>query len=663
VTFAGRVGELARLTALLDRQAETGSTVVISAIGGAGGVGKTWLALRWAYEHLDRFPDGQLWVNLRGFDPSGEPMSAEVAIQTLLNGLGVTPAQVPDQLAAQIGLYRSLVADKRMLILFDNAANATQVIPLLPGGPACTVLVTSRDRLTGLVSAHGAHPLSLDVLSGQEARALLANRLGAQRLAEEPDAVAELLERCAGLPLALSIVAGYALSYPEFRLSVLAGQLRDETTRLAGFDEDPVTGVRAVLSWSYRALTAEHAEALGLLGLAPGPDIGVPAAASLLGRGVEETIMLLRGLERVSLITQYCQSRYRIHDLIRLYAAERAARDLAEDLTRQALTRLLDFAVHAALLADQTISPTRQLIDLGQLDARAQPQSFGDKQAAADWFDVEHAGLLAMQRLAVRRGWHARVWQLAWLLTTFQRWRGYLSESVACCRAALAAALALDDPAAQALAHRILGAALSRSGDNAEALDHHLLALAAAERTGDLVAQAHTHHTIAHTWELLGDNDKALVHATEALRRYQTIGERNWEAQALNAVGWYCAQLDRYDQAHASCTAALELFRRDSMREGEAATLDSLGYLARRTGAHTEALAYYQQALDLRHDLGNAVAEADTLDHLGETWLALGDRERARTSWAAAETMFREQHRTAARERVQRSLERLADKP
>ncbi|HJP73197.1 MAG TPA: BTAD domain-containing putative transcriptional regulator, partial [Pseudonocardiaceae bacterium] len=252
-SFTGRGAELDGLTARLDA---AGASVRISVIAGTGGIGKTWLALHWAHQNLHRFPDGQLFVNLRGFDPSGKPISLQDAVRGFLEALGVDPAGIPVALDAQVGLYRSLVTDKRMLILIDNAANTSQVAPLLPGSPTCTVVVTSRDRLSSLIAAHDAHPVPLDVLPEAEARELLAARLGPNRLSDEPQAVDDLLASCAGLPLALSIVAGRAQEHPEFPLTTLATELNDTTHRLAALDAEPAlegntNSVRTILSWSY----------------------------------------------------------------------------------------------------------------------------------------------------------------------------------------------------------------------------------------------------------------------------------------------------------------------------------------------------------------------------------------------------------------------------
>ncbi|MFI0467715.1 ATP-binding protein [Saccharopolyspora sp. 5N102] len=280
--FVGRADELARLTEALDKVTDADSAVQVSALAGAGGTGKTWLALHWAHQHLDQFPDGQLFVDLQGFSPTDAPMDPAVAVRGFLDALGVVPDRVPPDLHTQTTLFRSLVDGKRMLIVLDNATDATQVTPLLPGSPTCKVVVTSRRHLTSLVTRHGAHHLRVGPLSDTEARQLLTTRLGADRVAAEPDAVTELVACCGGFPLALGIVAGRAHMASDAPLAVLAADLRDATTRLGVLtDDDPAVSLPAVLSWSLRALTDEQARVFGLLGIAPGPAISLMAAASL----------------------------------------------------------------------------------------------------------------------------------------------------------------------------------------------------------------------------------------------------------------------------------------------------------------------------------------------------------------------------------------------
>jgi hypothetical protein len=324
--FTGRASELGLLTAALDDRAERGRSGLVSVIGGMGGMGKSWLARQWAHEHADRFPDGQLWVDLRGFGTADEPMSPSTALRGILEVLGVASAAIPHGLDAQSGLYRSLVVDKRMLIVLDNARDTAQLLPLLPGGTTCAVLVTSRHELADLIIAHGAHWLELDVLPERDARRLLAGRLGSQRLTAEPEAVADLLAYCEGLPLALTITAARAIVYPRRPLAALAAELREESRRLDAMDAGEAgTNLRVVLSWSHRILSDDAARAFALLGSAPSPDVTLSAAVGLFGRPVSATHGLLCQLVRAHLLRRQDGDLYHMHDLVRLYAREQVA--------------------------------------------------------------------------------------------------------------------------------------------------------------------------------------------------------------------------------------------------------------------------------------------------------------------------------------------------
>lgn len=606
---------------LLDTATETGGRMVISAIGGSGGIGKTWLALHWAHQNADRFPDGQLYVDLRGFDPTGALMHPAVAVRGFLDALGVQPNVIPVEMDAQAALYRSLVAGRRMLIVLDNARDSAQVAPLLPGSSTCMVLVTSRRRLPGLVTAHGALPLDLDVLPEAEARELLGRRIGHSRIAAEPAAVGEILALCAGLPLAISIVAACATNHPDFPLAVLAGELRDASARLDALDAGELTAdLRAVFSWSFHALGAETAVMFGLLGLMPGPDIGGSAAACLTALPITRARALLKELEHAHLLRQHAPGRYRMHDLIRLYAAEHAGRDHSAGTRTVALRRLVDFYLHTANTGHWLLDPHRQPIKLDHPPVSGcLPQPLQDEAAALTWFDTEYPCLLAIHQLAIERGWHLLVWQLAWELDGFHRRRGHVHANLATWRAGLAAADRLGDPAIQARAHLRLGNACNRIGRHTEGLNHLRQALTLSEQSGSVAVQGHIHHCLAWAWELQGDDQQALTHATRALRLSKTLDNPVWEARALNAVGRYQARLGQHQQAYAYCEQALSLFREYHDRDGEADTLNSLGYIAHRSGQHDLALGYYHRALTLFRALGGTYDEANTLDRLGRS--------------------------------------------
>ncbi|MFI6165278.1 BTAD domain-containing putative transcriptional regulator [Nocardia sp. NPDC051052] len=656
-SFTGRASELATL----DADFVPGSTVVISAIGGMGGIGKTSFALRWAHQRLDRFPDGQLFVNLRGFDPSGEPTLPETVLRGFLDALGVPATAVPEEVDAQVGLYRSLVADKQMLVVLDNAADAAQVTPLLPGSPTCAVLITSRRHLTSLATAHGARSMNLDVLTQHQSRQLLADRLGADRLAAEPHSVDALLDGCAGLPLAVGIVAARAAVHTGFPLAVFADELRDRATRLDTLDPgDSPLHPRAVFSWSYHALTPAGAQLFCLLGLMPAPDISLPAAAALGSAAVADTRVLLRELEAAYLLEQHAPNRYRMHDLVRLYAAERAGRDLTENARTSAMRRLVDFYLATAHAGAQLIDPQSPPVDLGQRLPSGDQHPLPDLTSAMAWFDAEHPDLLATQKFVVAQGWSVVVWQLAWALTGFHLRRGLLHDGLVVWRDALTAANRLGRPAAVAQAHRRLGHLCSLAGHRDSAVEHLERALAIIEDTDDVTERALIHLTLAGALQLLEHDDhRALAHATRASDLFQELDHPVWYAVALQIVAWRHALLGHYPHADTLCTDALPVFRRHHYPQGEAHALNLLGYIALRTGRHTRALVYGHQAIALFHDLGDALNEATVLDHLGETHAALGQQDHARDAWQRALELYLTQHRTGDVQRIHQQLDGL----
>ncbi|WP_328442761.1 ATP-binding protein [Amycolatopsis sp. NBC_00438] len=639
--------------------AHVGMTVLVSAIGGAGGIGKTWLALAWAHRHLERFPDGQLFVDLHGFSPTGEPVQPATAVRGFLDALGVEANRIPTDLDAQAALYRSLVAGRRMLIVLDNAATSDQVAPLLPGSPSCTVLVTGRHRLASLIDRHGARHLPLDVLSPEEARDLLAARLGADRVAAEPEAVDELIRLCGGHPLALSITARTAGTRPDVAPAETAAELRDLGLEALDHDTDPAASLPTVLSWSLRHLTDTQRTVFALLGIAPGPDTTPPATAALTGLPDPLARRALSGLENASLLERRPDGRYAMHDLVRRYATDTAHTTLPEEVRDAALTRVEDFHLHSAHAADRLLWPHRPLVRPEPPAPGVHPHPLPDTDAALAWLDAEHATLLATQRTAATLGHHHTVWHLAWNLHTFHLRRGHRHEAITTWQAALRAADHLPDPATRSRAHRFLGRACSRLGLHDQATTHLERALDLALRYHAPTEQAHTHRALAFAWERRGDARQALLHANHALALFRALDLPVWEADILNAVGWYAARLGRFDTAREHCQAALTLNRHHRDPVGEAGTLDSLGYIAHHTGDHHQALDYYHSALALFRGLGNTYEVTDTLDGVGHPLAALGQHEQARTVWREALRLYRDQGRDADAERVQRQLDDL----
>jgi DNA-binding SARP family transcriptional activator/tetratricopeptide (TPR) repeat protein len=635
--FAGRAAELAELTGRLDQVAGASDTVVISAIGGTAGVGKTALALHWAHQVADRFPDGQLHVNLRGFGPSGTPLTAAAAVRLFLDGLGVPPERIPAGLDAQSALYRSLLAGRRVLVVADNARDPEQVRPLLPGTPGCLVLVTSRNQLTGLAVADGAHLLILDALSAAECRELLAQRLGDERVAREPEAVAELTGLCARLPLALSIVAARAAARPRLALAALAGELRGAGARLDALGTaDAATDVRTVFSWSVRHVSGPAARMFRLLGVHPGADISVPAAASLAGLPPGQARQALAELTRAHLVTEHVPGRYACHDLLRAYAAEQARAVDGDAVRHAALHRVLDHYLHTAYAGSLLLQFDRDPITIDPPQPRTRPEELAGRQQALGWFHAERQVLLAAVARAEDEGFGRHAWQLPWALATFLNWHGYWHDLTVTQESALAAAGRLGDRMGQAEARRYLGQVRARVGDHAAAGSHLTKALALYRDLGNQALQARVQLDLGHARQLHGRDADALGHAEQSLRLYRLAGHRVGEANALNAVGWLHAQLGALPQALGYCELALTAYRELGNRTGEAVALDSLGYVHYRLDHHAEAMACYQQALEILGDADDLHLRAEMLTRLGDAHRSIADDAAARRAWHEA---------------------------
>jgi tetratricopeptide (TPR) repeat protein/DNA-binding XRE family transcriptional regulator len=653
-SFTGRRAELARLDALLARAGVAGPTsqvpgsgapgarevgaVVISALSGTAGVGKTALAVHWAHRVADLFPDGQLYANLRGFDPSGRVMAPSEAVRGFLVALGVQPDRMPYTVDAQVALYRSLLAGKRILVVLDNARDADHARPLLPGTATALAVVTSRNQLTPLLATEGAHPLTLDLLSVAEARDLLTRRLGRDRVAAEPEAVEAIVTACARLPLALTIVAARA-QQTGFPLATIAAELDTAGHRLDALDAgDATSQVRAVFSWSYTALSPPAARLFRLLGLHPGPDVSAAAAAGLAGVPPEPARRLLVELARASLVTEHVPGRYAFHDLLRAYAGDVACADEPDEARRAALTRMFDHYAHTAHAADRLLKAHRDAmpLPLPPPAAGCDPERLVDSRAATAWLSTEQPVLRAALRQAAADGFAAHAWQITWGLDTILDRRGLSHERVGAWQVALAAAQRLDDPAAQAYAHRRIARAGNRLGRHAEAAHHLGRSLELYVVTGDRAGQGDSHYDLAGLRYREGRPEDALHHAQEALELYRATGDRRGQAFALNTLGLCHAGLGDHRAAVVSCEEALELIESLGDADAAAATWDSLGYAHHNLGEHDRAAECYGRALELIRELGGLYEEADVLTHLGDTRQAAGDPVAAGAAWRDA---------------------------
>jgi DNA-binding SARP family transcriptional activator/tetratricopeptide (TPR) repeat protein len=629
--FIGRQRELEQLNTLLPT-IPTGPVVVT--VAGPAGVGKTALALHWAHQRAGRFPDGQLYVNLRGFGPEGSPLEPADAVRRFLEALGVAPQDFPADSQSQVDLYRSLVAERSLLLVLDNAWNAVQVRPLLPGAAGSVTVVTSRHNLPGLVAADGAHLLMLDVLSDDDARRLLSARIGAARMASEPEAVNTVVGVCGGLPLALVVVAGRVAARPRFPLAMLAEQMRAASSGLDAWSgEDPATDVRAVLSWSYQALEPDAAKLFRLLGLHPGPDLTAQAAASLVALPVTRARRLLAALTDTHLLIESRPDRYTLHDLLRAFAAELGETVDSESDRRAAIHRMLEHYLHTADRAAQLHDPHRLDAALADPCQEVVAANIADRDGAVAWLTTERQVLVSLIQYAAGQGLEADACRLAWRVLEFLFRQGYWHDQAAVGLITVQAASRLADRSAQARAHRGVAGGYAPLGRHGEAYEHLQECLILYSDVGDQIGQAQAHLGIALLVGQQGDYQTAVNHGEQADKLFQATGDRAGQARALNTIG-YCHTLSgNHRRALTFCEHALAICLDICDRLGAAGTLDSLGYAHHHLGNLEQAIICYQRALDLCQETDSLLNRAEILDHLGDVYLAAAQPTAARDAW------------------------------
>ena len=615
--FVGRAAELDHLTALLETTA-SGGTAVITAIDGTAGIGKTSLALHWAHRAAERFPDGQLYVNLCGFGPSGTPVHPADALHGFLDALGHPTEKIPTSLDSQAALYRSLLTDRRVLIVLDNARDAEQVRPLLPASPSCLVLITSRNQLTGLVTQEGACAITLDLLSRQEAHALLVRRLGPDRISVEPNAVNEVIDHCARLPLGLAIVAARASTGPGFTFRLLAKELADEHARLDALDTgDPATSVRTVFSWSYQHLSRPAAKLFRLLGLHPGPDIGIFAASQLADTPPSSAREAMEELTRAHLLIQHVAGRYTFHDLLRAYAAQLATGHDHHDDRHAALTRLFDHYLQSTAAAMDTVHPIAAPRRRDIAPAKLAP-TVTDPSSAQSWLDTEQANLTAIIAYTAGHGWHTHTTRLA--NTVFLRYLevgGRYCDALEVYTHVRHAACHTNDRATEALALTNHGLAYWQHGDSQQAAEHHQQAIDLCRETGFRSGEAIalTHLGVVH-WQQ-GRYQQATGLHQHALKLFRDIGDRAGEARALNNLGLVQLRQGYGQQAAGHNQRALEFCQEIGFRGGEALALTILGMVDCQHGDYRQAEIHNQRALNICRDVGCRVREVGALSNLG----------------------------------------------
>ncbi|HEY6481727.1 MAG TPA: BTAD domain-containing putative transcriptional regulator [Streptosporangiaceae bacterium] len=690
--FTGRSAELAALTGLLTDATEP-AAVVISALAGTAGVGKTAVAVHWARRVAGQFPDGQLYVNLRGYDPA-EPLEATEALAGFLRALGVSSADIPDDLEERAGLYRSRLAGRRILVLLDNARDGEQIRPLLPGDPDCLAIVTSRDALAGLVATDGAVRLDLDLLPLADAVALLRSLIG-RRVGEDPDAATDLARLCARLPLALRIVAELAAARPATPLASLLTELRE--SRLDSLDggEDRAD-FRAVFSWSLRQLPAEVAAAFALIGLHPGENLDAHAAAALTGMPVRLARRALTRLHRASLLQGAGNGWYATHDLLRAYAREQATARYPAGEREQALTRLFDYYLATATAAMDAAFPaeTRPRA-AARPPAAALPEISAEADARA-WLDSERANLVAVVAYCARHGWPRHAASVASTLFRYLMNGNHLSQAMTIYSHALQAARSLGDLPGQAEALNGLGGIGIKKGRSREAAGHYHDALELYRRCGDQPGQARTLRNLGategqlHSYRssasyyrqaiaasrLAGDSlgaartmadlaaietelghcDQATLHLSQAIPVLRQANDRVYEALALERLGALSVRQARLAAAAEYFEHARAVYLSIGHQTGAATQLRMLGWVSVRSSHHGQAIVYLRSAIALAEETGDIYGQIEALDGLAIALHETGQAAAARAELHKALRLARQTGNTYQQARAHHSL-------
>ena len=680
--FVNRSSELDRLETALSQAGHDAAAFTV--IAGTAGVGKTALALRWAHRARRHFPDGQLYVNLRGYDP-GAPVSAEQALDRFLPALGVPAEQIPADAEEKSALYRSLLADRRVLLVLDNAADVAQVRPLLPAGDACRTVITSRSRLAGLVARDGARRVTVEILPEAEAVALIGSITGDYRTGDDPAELAELARLCARLPLALRIAAERAAARPWMPLEELIQALRDESglwDALSIEDGEAGDTVRSVFAWSYRALPPGGARMFRLLGLHPGPEFGVQAAAAIAGVPVDAARRHLDGIVGAHLAEQPARDRYQFHDLLRAYATDAVHHE--ESLAEQyaALNRVLGWYLHTASAAAAALRSPLRLPAPTALPAPDSVLGFDAHREADLWFSSEWANLLAAVAAAGRSGQDRAAWQLALTLQPVFMGRGPIADREQIAGTALEAARRDGDTDAEATARSLLADLYSSRGRRDEALRMHEEILALRRESGDAEGAFLSANDVSVVLLHLRRFDEAAGLLEENLEAARSLGSAGHEATSLfNLSAAYSgarrfndaartaqqsleisrstgdqwremislvysaeahASAGRTEAAFAAAEAGLGLARERNDQRNEGWALLALGAIQRGSGQGAEALISYQRALTLYTALGSRSREVQCLNGAGEAYQSMGRMTEAAQFHRRAATVARE---------------------
>jgi tetratricopeptide (TPR) repeat protein len=632
--FTGRADELG---ALLSMQQRSTTRVLVCAVEGMAGVGKTALAVHAAHRLAPHYPDGQLFVDLHGYSEGYLPVEPADALSALLAALGVPGDRIPDPLEERAALWRQELTGRRVLVVVDNAADAQHVLPLVPAGPGSLLIVTSRRRLHGLDSVYA---IELDVLPEQAALTLFEQAVGDSRVRAEPAAAAEVVRLCGSLPVAIRMAAGRLRQHPSVTVAQLAEQLGDEhrgLSELASHDRS----VAASFGLSQRQLGPLPRRLFALLGLVPGPDLDDYAAAALAGESLADVKVALDDLLDAHLLLQRRPGRHTFHDLLRQHARRSAEAELSEVELRAATTRLLDYYLHTAADAADEIKPNRRA---GEVDVDTPPTHapvFGTTAEAVDWLLAERVNLMAAVNHAAHHGWPTHAWQLAHAMWWFFHLRGYTTDLVATQSVALQAVHAAADERGEATVLTDLGGAFAQSGLPSEAVPLLERALGLHRELGDQSSEAAALLNLAGAYYRLGYNAAAIDNGYQAREVYRGLGDRWGEVTALNNVGIAYNQAGEPGSAMARLGEALAIRNRLGRAPGLARVVSNYGWSLTLLGRHAEALALLREALALNRQSGSRWDEGSILSDMGVTHARLGDFTEAFRCHQQALTMIR----------------------
>jgi tetratricopeptide (TPR) repeat protein len=636
--FVNRVEHLTRLDTLLGPENPATRTV---AIVGTAGVGKTELVLQWAHDAQESYPDGSLFVNLLGY-ASESPIEAFEALDTLLRSFNIPPDRIPTSQAGRESLYRALLAQRRLLIVLDNAASPHQIRPLLPGAGSCNVLITSRNQLTGLSIRDGITTIDVDVLPAEEAVSLLTRLVG-RRAAEDDKATAALARLCAYLPLALRIVAERTRLQPDLSLAEIVTELSASTDRLSlldGDEDDELASLRGVFSWSFQSLRPAVAEMFVFLGLHPGPGISVGAAAALIGSDFGDARRRLDSLRSAHLTDLAGPGRYEMHDLLKAYARERAAFDIQPIHAREAGRREASWYLRAINAADEILHPQRRRVPLDDAAPLPPPPVFAGLTEAVHWCEMERLNCVAIVRQLSEEGQHDLAWRLPLALTTYFHLRWYLADWAETASIGFNSARLVGDTFAMAWSLMSMGGAKEEAARWPAALECYERSIPLWRACGDSWGETLGLQNTGNAYRAVGRLDESVVYGDAALALARKIGNRMLIGVSFHLLGETYAKMGRNDKARACLTSALDAFQESDSPHPTGQALRVLANFHRDVGQSAEALVRYDEALAIQRRIGDQHGEGCTLLELGKTEHRIGRLVEAQTALRAAREIF-----------------------